>query len=156
MFCVQYVNDHSRKFLSAYEEHYIFSLSVLKICMRLLRFLRHFALNCLNCLTFLTRTLNLIMSLLFPTFVLFPISACSFFALLVPFGPSLYKFCLSNLCFLVYFLYKLVSFLSTLYLFYPKPLSKKTQPSVSITLIRVGRNCIIYFCSYLVVSFFLI
>lgn len=29
MFCVQYVNDHSRKFLSAYEEHYIFSLSVL-------------------------------------------------------------------------------------------------------------------------------
>ena len=54
--------------------------------------------------------------------------ACSFFALLVPFGPSLYKFCLSNLCFLVYFLYKLVSFLSTLYLFYPKPLSKKTQP----------------------------
>ena len=47
--------------------------------MRLLRFLRHFALNCLNCLTFLTRTLNLIMSLLFPTFVLFPISACSFF-----------------------------------------------------------------------------
>ena len=48
--------------------------------MRLLRFLRHFALNCLNCLTFLTRTLNLIMSLLFPTFVLLPISACSFFA----------------------------------------------------------------------------
>ncbi len=47
--------------------------------MRLLRFLRHFALNCLNCLTFLTRTLNLIMSLLFPTFVLIPISACSFF-----------------------------------------------------------------------------
>ena len=87
MFCVQYVNDHSRKFLSAYEEHYIFSLSILKICMRLLRFLRHFALNCLNCLTFLTRTLNLIMSLLFPTFVLFPISACSFFALLVPFLP---------------------------------------------------------------------
>ena len=55
--------------------------------MRLLRFLRHFALNCLNYLTFLTRTLNLIMSLLFPTFVLFPISACSFFALLVPFLP---------------------------------------------------------------------
>ena len=53
--------------------------------MRLLRFLRHFALNCLNCLTFLTRTLNLIMSLLFPTFVLLPISACSFFALLVVF-----------------------------------------------------------------------
>ena len=79
MFCVQYVNDHSRKFLSAYEEHYIFSLSILKICMRLLRFLRHFALNCLNYLTFLTRTLILIMSLLFPTFVLFPISACSFF-----------------------------------------------------------------------------
>ena len=49
--------------------------------MRLLRFLRHFALNCLNCLTFLTRTLNLIMSLLFPTFVLIPISACSFFQL---------------------------------------------------------------------------
>ena len=39
---------------------------------------------------------------------------------------------------------------------YLEELSKKTQPSVSITLIRVGRNCIIYFCSYLVVSFFLI
>ena len=137
--------------------------------MRLLRFLRHFALNCLNYLTFLTRTLNLIMSLLFPTFVLFPISACSFFDNLtvstqpVPFllylflfGLSLYKFACLFLCFLVYFLYKLVSFLSSLYLFYPKPLSKRTQPSVSITLIRVGRNCIIYFCSYLVVSFFLI
>ena len=119
MFCVQYVNDHSRKFLSAYEEHYIFSLSILKICMRLLRFLRHFALNCLNCLTFLTRTLNLIMSLLFPTFVLFPISACSFlptcsffhtaysffklhhspacsfFALLFPFELSLFLFSLT-------------------------------------------------------------
>ena len=63
--------------------------------MRLLRFLRHFALNCLNCLTFLTRTLNLIMSLLFPTFVLFPISACSFFDNLtvstqhVPFSNSI-------------------------------------------------------------------
>ena len=57
MFCVQYVNDHSRKFLSAYEEHYIFSLSVLRYSVFVL-----------------------IMSLLFPTFVLFPISACSFFA----------------------------------------------------------------------------
>ena len=146
MFCVQYVNDHSRKFLSAYEEHYIFSLSVLKICMRLLRFLRHFALNCLNCLTFLTRTLNLIMSLLFPTFVLFPISACSFFALLVPFLPL-----------------KGTTLTSSLYLFYlpcvfftQNLFQKKTQPSVSFALIPVGRNCIIYFCSYLVVSFFLI
>ena len=139
MFCVQYVNDHSRKFLSAYEEHYIFSLSILKICMRLLRFLRHFALNCLNYLTFLTRTLNLIMSLLFPTFVLFPISACSFFDNLtvstqpVPFllylflfGLSLYKFACLFLCFLVYFFIQACIFLSTLYLFYPKPLSKKT------------------------------
>ena len=63
--------------------------------MRLLRFLRHFALNCLNCLTFLTRTLNLIISSLFPTFVLFPISACSFFDNLtvstqhVPFSNSI-------------------------------------------------------------------
>ena len=87
MFCVQYVNDHSRKFLSAYEEHYIFSLSILKICMRLLRFLRHFALNCLNYLTFLTRTLILIMSYFYAGYYLFPISACSFFALLVPFLP---------------------------------------------------------------------
>ena len=50
MFCVQYVNDHSRKFLSAYEEHYIFSLSVLGN-----RFCPYYI---------------LIMSLLFPTFVL--------------------------------------------------------------------------------------
>ena len=107
MFCVQYVNDHSRKFLSAYEEHYIFSLSILKICMRLLRFLRHFALNCLNYLTFLTRTLNLIMSLLFPTFVLFPISACSFFALLVPFLPLKGTTLTSSLYLFIY----LVSFL---------------------------------------------
>ena len=63
--------------------------------MRLLRFSRHFALNCLNCLTFLTRTLNLIISSLFPTFVLFPISACSFFDNLtvstqhVPFSNSI-------------------------------------------------------------------
>ena len=109
--------------------------------MRLLRFLRHFALNCLNYLTFLTRTLNLIMSLLFPTFVLFPISACSFFDNLtvstqpVPFllylflfGLSLYKFACLFLCFLVYFFIQACIFLSTLYLFYPKPLSKKTQP----------------------------
>ena len=65
MFCVQYVNDHSRKFLSAYEEHYIFSLSVLGN-----RFL-----------PLLYPYYVLIMSLLFPTFVLFPISACSFFQL---------------------------------------------------------------------------
>ena len=98
--------------------------------MRLLRFLRHFALNCLNYLTFLTRTLNLIMSLLFPTFVLFPISACSFFDNLtvstqpVPFffflflfGLSLYKFACLFLCFLVYFFIQACIFLSTLYLF---------------------------------------
>ena len=103
--------------------------------MRLLRFLRHFALNCLNCLTFLTRTLNLIISSLFPTFVLFPISACSFFDNLtvstqpVPFllylflfGLSLYKFaCL-------FFLYKLVSVLSTLYLFIHNLSQKRHNP----------------------------
>lgn len=89
--------------------------------MRLLRFLRHFALNCLNCLTFLTRTLNLIISSLFPTFVLFPISACSFFDNLtvstqpVPFFHPAYSFfCLqkeqpSHLA-CIFFIY-LVSFL---------------------------------------------
>ena len=95
--------------------------------MRLLRFLRHFALNCLNCLTFLTRTLNLIMSLLFPTFVLIPISACSFFDNLtvstqpVPFLLYLFLFCLQkeqpSIPPCVFFCSspsKLVSFLSTL------------------------------------------
>ena len=43
--------------------------------------------------------------------------------------------------------FHLVSFLSTLCLFYPKPLSKKTQPSVSITLIRVGPTIFVYFVS---------
>ena len=106
--------------------------------MRLLRFLRHFALNCLNYLTFLTRTLNLIMSLLFPTFVLFPISACSFFDNLtvstqpVPFllylflfGLSLYKFACLFLCFLVYFFIQACIFFIYLVSFLPKTSFKK-------------------------------
>ena len=92
--------------------------------MRLLRFLRHFALNCLNYLTFLTRTLNLIMSLLFPTFVLFPISACSFFDNLtvstqpVPFLLYLFLFGLSLYKFACLFCASLSIFYTSLYLFY--------------------------------------
>ena len=48
--------------------------------------------------------------------------------LLVPFGLSLYKFACLFYASLSIFLYKLVSFLFSLCLFYPKPLSKKTQP----------------------------
>ena len=61
--------------------------------------------------------------------------ACSFFALLVPFLPP--KGTTLSL--------QLVSFLSTLYLFYPKPLSKKTQPLFLFSLIRVGHN---YYCLF--------
>ena len=63
MFCVQYVNDHSRKFLSAYEEHYIFSLSVLG-----------------------NRVFVLIISLLCPTFM--QVITCSQFQH-VPFSSSI-------------------------------------------------------------------
>ena len=146
MFCVQYVNDHSRMFLSAYEEHYIFSLSIL--CQSV--FCPYYVL--LLCRLLPVQNFYLVLFTLLVPFI----QPVPFLLYLFLFGLSLYKFACLFLCFLVYFFIQACIFLSTLYLFYPKPLSKKTQPSVSITLIRVGRNCIIYFCSYLVVSFFLI
>ena len=84
-----------------------------------------------------------IMSYFYAGYYLFPISACSFsdnltvstqpvpsFTQPIPFFASKRNNPLTLACI----------FLSTLYLFYPKPLSKKTQPSVSITLIPVGHN----------------
>ena len=64
-------------------------------------------------------------------FLILPIP-CSFY--FVPFGLSLYKFCLSILCHLVYFLYKLVSFLFSLYFFLVFFLQKRYKlllPSLS-------------------------
>ena len=63
--------------------------------------------------------------------------ACSFFALLVPFLPL--KGTTLSL--------QLVSFLSTLCLFYPKPLSKKTQPLFLSPLSVSGTTIFAYFVS---------
>lgn len=115
MFCVQYVNDHSRKFLSAYEEHYIFSLSVLVQSV-----------FCPYYVLLLCRLLPV------PNFSLFLFCfTCSFLALKG--NNPLTLACI---------------FLSTLYLFCPKPLSKKIQPLFLFALIRVGHN---YYCLFMFV-----
>ena len=68
------------------------------------------------------------------------------------FGLSLYKFACLFLCFLVYFFIQACIFLSTLYLFYPKPLSKKTQPLFPFPSSVSGTTIIVYLCSQLLVS----
>ena len=71
----------------------------------------------------------------------------------------LLKICMANLTilakFLILFLSDLFLFGLSLCLFYPKPLSKMTHPLWSLPS-SVSGTTIIYFCSYLVVSSFLI
>ena len=85
------------------------------------------------------------MSYFYAGYYLFRIFTCSFFLTCSFSGQAcvfvlgLYKFaCLFMPPCL--FLYKLVSFLSTLCLFYPKPLSKRHNPVSFPPPIRVGHN----------------
>lgn len=81
----------------------------------------------------------LVISLLFPTFVLFPISACSFFALLVPFFTRFVPFLVACINFACPFCASLSIFYTNLYLFiylvsfYPKTLIKDTTLCFSCT-----------------------
>ena len=65
------------------------------------------------------------MSLLFPTFFLFPISACSFFALLVPFLPPKGTTLHSTLCIFLFFSLQACIFFIYLVSFLPKTSLKK-------------------------------